>query len=68
LILTEVAKAEQVSVSDQDVAAEIERLKTQYSDAEMQRELDRPETREEVYNHLMASRTIAKIRSYNEAN
>jgi len=66
LILTEVAKAENIQVSDADVVGEISRLKSQYTDAEMQRELDRPETAEEIYNQLMATRTIAKITEYNE--
>lgn len=66
LILTEVAKAEKVSVDDDDIHAEIARLKTQYPDPEMQRELDRPETHDEIYNQLMATRTIAKIQEYNK--
>lgn len=65
LILTEVAKAEGITVSDQEVKDELGRLRGQYTDPEMQRELDRPETSEEIYNHLMASRTIAKIKDYN---
>jgi len=68
LILTEIAKAENISVSPEDIDEELGRLRSQYSDAEMQKELNAPETREEIYNHLMASRTIAKIRSYNEEN
>ncbi len=66
LVLTEVAKAEQIQVTREDIEAEIELLKGQYTDPQMQKELASPETREEVYNHLMASRTIAKIREYNE--
>lgn len=66
LILTEVAKVEQIAVSQADIDVELELLKGQYTDPDMQAELASPDTREEIYNHLMATRTIAKIKEYNE--
>jgi len=45
---------------------EIGRMKLQYKDEVTQAELDKPGTREEIYNHLMASRVIAKLISYAE--
>jgi trigger factor len=64
LVLTEVAKAEKLNVTADELSAEIERLKAQYPDASTQAELNNPDTKEEVYNHLMASKVVAKLLSY----
>jgi FKBP-type peptidyl-prolyl cis-trans isomerase (trigger factor) len=66
MVLTEVATAETVQVSAEDLDMEIGRMKLQYKDEATQKELDNPDTREEIYNHLMASRVIAKLLSYAE--
>lgn len=68
MVLTEVAKAEQIRVDDKDLDAELVRMKQDYPDPETQAELGNPNTREEVYNHLMASRVIARLLSYTEAD
>ncbi|HEY6736091.1 MAG TPA: trigger factor [Candidatus Saccharimonadia bacterium] len=67
LVLTEVAQAEKLDVAAAELDAEIDRLKAQYPDAATQKELDNPSTREEVYNHLMASKVIAKLLEYAES-
>jgi len=64
MVLTEVAAAENLRVTADELNAEIARLKQDYPDPQTQTELDNPSTREEVYNHLMASRVIAKLVSY----
>jgi trigger factor len=64
MVLTEVAAAENVTLTATELDAEITRMKLQYKDPATQAELDRAETREEVYNHLMASRVIAKLVEY----
>jgi trigger factor len=64
MILTEVANAENIKVSAEDLDMEIGRMKLQYKDEATQKELENPRTREEIYNHLMASRVIAKLLSY----
>jgi trigger factor len=66
MVLTEVAKAEQIQVNDADLDAEIARMKQDYPDPKTQAELDNPNTREELYNHLMASRVIARLINYAE--
>lgn len=66
MVLTEVADAEGLKVSEDELTAEVERLKGEYPDEQTKAELDNPRTREEVYNHLMASRVIAKLLSYAE--
>ncbi len=67
MILTEVATAEKLSITPDELNAEINRLKQDYPDPGTQAELDNPTTREEIYNHLMASRVIAKLVAYAEA-
>ncbi|HEY2004359.1 MAG TPA: trigger factor [Candidatus Saccharimonadia bacterium] len=67
MVLTEVAAAENLSVTGEDLDSEINRLKAEYRDPATQAELDNPATREEVYNHLMASKVIAKLLEYAEA-
>lgn len=66
MILTDVATAENISVTPEELNAEIDRMKEQYKDEATRAELDNPSTREEIYNHLMASRVIAKLISYAE--
>jgi trigger factor len=66
MVLTEVATAEKLKVTPAELDAELDRLKQDYPDPSTRAELDNPSTREEVYNHLMASRVIAKLVSYAE--
>jgi trigger factor len=67
MVLTEVAAQESLSVDAPELDAEIARLKQEYPDPQTQAELDNPTTREEVYNHLMSSKVIAKLLSYAES-
>ncbi len=67
MVLTEVAAAENLSVTAAELDHEIDRLKRDYPDPATQAELSNPNTREEVYNHLMSSKVIARLVSYAEA-
>jgi trigger factor len=67
MVLTEVAKAEKIELTAEDLDDEVARLKEQYPDPQAQAELDSPTTREELYNHLMASRVVAKLVEYAES-
>jgi trigger factor len=66
MVLTAVAEAEGIKLSAGELDAEVERLKLQYKDEATRAELENPSTREEIYNHLMASRVIAKLLNYAE--
>ena len=66
LLLTAVAEAEQLQVSDEAVEAEVTRLKAQYPDTATQKELDNPDTQAEIKNHLQSSQVIAKLLAYAE--
>lgn len=67
MVLTEIAKAEDLSVTPEELDTEIDRLKQDYPDPKTQAELDNPNTREEVYNHLMASKVIGKLIGFAES-
>lgn len=66
IVMSEIAKLEAIEVTEQDIEGELTRLRMSYPDPAMQAELEKPELREEIYNHLMASRTLAKIVEYNK--
>jgi len=65
IVMSEISKIENVKVTDQDIEEELNRLRLSYPDPAMQAELEKPELREEIFNHLMASRTLAKLVEYN---
>jgi trigger factor len=67
MVLSEISKAEGLSVSDQEVEGEIARLKAQYPDQSMQAELAKPDIRSDIYSHLLASKTVAKVLEYAQA-
>ncbi len=65
IVMSEISKIENINVTDQDIEEELNRLRMNYPDPAMQAELEKPELREEIFNHLMASRTLAKLVEYN---
>jgi trigger factor len=67
MILTEVATAENLLITPEELDAEIDRLRQDYADPATQAELSNPNTREEIYNHLMSSKVIAKLVSFADA-
>lgn len=64
MVLTEVAAQENLTVTPKELSDEIDRLKQDYPDPKARAELENPSTREEVYNHLMASKVIRKLLDY----
>jgi trigger factor len=64
LVLSEIARAEGVTVSDEELDIRLTLLKGQYTDAKMREELDKPENRQEIAARLHAEKTIEKILSY----
>ncbi len=67
VVLTEVAKAEKVQVTDAELDEELAALKTRYTDPKVLEELEHDHTRHDVYNQLLGVRTIAKIMKYVES-
>jgi trigger factor len=64
LVLNAVGRAENISVSPEEIEAELVHLRSTHQDPAMQAELADPAILEDIHNHLLASRTIAKILSY----
>jgi trigger factor len=64
IVLSEVAKAEGLTVSVAEIDAELENLRKRYTDPAMQQELAGERIREDIYNHLLAGRTVAKLVEY----
>jgi trigger factor len=64
LMLAEAAEKEGVTVTDEEVEAQLELLRQQYPDEQMRAELDKPETRREIMSRLVSEKTIAKLAAY----
>ena len=64
MILSEVAKKEQLTVGADEIEAEVEKLRLHYSDPVMQKELAGDKIKEDVYNHLMAGKVINTLIDY----
>lgn len=64
LVLSEIARAEGVTVTEDDLNVRITLLKGQYTDSKMREELDKPENRQEIAARLHAEKTIDKLLSY----
>jgi trigger factor len=64
LILGEIAQAEGITVTPEELEIRVQLLKGQYPDAAMQSELDKPENRRDLLSRLMTEKTLDKLRSY----
>lgn len=67
LALSEVADAENITVTPEELEIRMQVLKGQYaSDQKMQAELDKPATRKDVASRLLTEKTIAKLVDLNK--
>jgi trigger factor len=64
LLLGEIAEAEKITVTPEELEIRIQLLKGQYTDATMQAELDKPENRRDIGSRMMTEKTIDKLRQY----
>jgi trigger factor len=64
LVLGEVAEAEGITFTPEELDQRIALLKQQYTDAQMQAELDKPENRRELGSRLLTEKTIERLTSY----
>jgi trigger factor len=64
LVLGEVAQAEDITVTETELNDRIAQLKQQYTDKQMQAELDKPENRREIGSRILTEKTIVKLTSY----
>lgn len=61
LVLSEIAEAEKVEVTNDELESRINQLKTQYQDAAMQAELAKPQARRDVAARILTEKTVARI-------
>ena len=64
LVLAEIAEKEQITVTPEELEVRMQVLKAQYTDASMQAELEKPETRKDIAARILTEKTIAKIVEY----
>ncbi len=61
LALSEVAEKEGITVTPEELEIRLQVLKGQYSDKQMQDELNKPSARKDVASRLLTEKTIAKL-------
>jgi trigger factor len=67
LVLAEIADKEDLHVTPEELEIRMQVLKSQYTDASMQAELEKPETRQDIAARMLTEKTIAKITEYASA-
>jgi trigger factor len=68
LVLAEVAEAEGLIVSDDELEVRMQLLRQQYQDPQMQAELAKPEARRDVASRILTEKTLEKLASYASKN
>ncbi|HEX9153574.1 MAG TPA: trigger factor [Candidatus Saccharimonadales bacterium] len=64
LVLGEIAEAEKVIVTPEEVEVRMQILRGQYTDKAMQAELEKPETRREIASRMVSEKTVDKLVGY----
>jgi trigger factor len=64
LFLAEVAEAEGLEVTPEELEIRMQLLRGQYVDPGMQEELNKPESRREIASRMLTEKTIAKLVEY----
>jgi trigger factor len=64
LALAEIAEAENITVTPEELEIRIQLLKGQYQDAKMQGELEKPENRRDIASRMLTEKTIEKLKTY----
>ncbi len=64
IVLAEIADAEKLDVTPEELEIRIQLLRGQYPDEGMQAELDKPESRRDIASRMLTEKTVAKIIDY----
>jgi len=64
LVLSEIAAQEKIEVTPEELEIRLMLLRNQYTEPQMQAELDKPEARREIASRLASEKTIAKLTEY----
>lgn len=61
LVLSDIAEAEKITLTPEELDARMQLLKGQYPDAKMQAELSKPEARRDIASRMISEKTIDKL-------
>jgi len=64
LVLSAIAEAEQITITAEELEGQMNALRAQYPDKQMQAELAKPEARRDVASRLLTEKTLAKLKEY----
>lgn len=64
LVLGEISQAEKITVTPDELELRLELMRGQYTDPQMQAELDKPENRRDIMSRLLTEKTLDKLRAY----
>ncbi|HSX36161.1 MAG TPA: trigger factor [Patescibacteria group bacterium] len=67
LVLAEIAEAERVDITSQELTNYMAALKARYTDPQMQAQLAKPEAQREIASRLLTEKTVAKLTAYARA-
>lgn len=68
LVLTEVAKAEGLSVSPDELDVRLQVIAGQYNDDKVQEEIQKPEVRQQISDQMLAEKTVQTLVEYATAH
>lgn len=63
LVLTELSEREKITVTPEELEVRLQLLKGQYTDPNMQAELNKPEGRREILNRMVTEKTLDKLKT-----
>ncbi len=64
IVLSEVAEAEKIEVTLEEVEVRLQMMRAQYQDAQSQTELAKPEALRDINSRIMTEKTLAKLTEY----
>lgn len=64
LVLAEIAEAEKLEVTPEELEIRMQTLKGQYQDPQMQAELEKPEARRDIAARMLSEKTVALLAGY----
>jgi trigger factor len=64
LVLAEIAEAEDIQVTREELDAYMQAVKAQYTDQQMQAELAKPEARRSIASRILTEKTVNKLAEY----
>lgn len=64
IVLAEIADAEGLTVTPEELEVRLAQYRAQYQDAAMQAELDKPEAKQDIASRILTEKTVAKLAGY----